>query len=328
MKALVTGATGFVGSAVVRELLRAGHTVRALVRPDSNRRNLAGLPVEIVAGDLRTGESFATALAGCDALFHVAADYRLWVRDSRDMYEANVEGTRRLMAAAGAAGLRRIVYTSSVAVLGHRADRAPADETTHADLVDMIGHYKRSKFLAEQVVHEMVREGLPVVIVNPTAPVGPRDIKPTPTGRLVLEAAAGRMPAFTDTGLNIVDVDDVARGHLLAYEHGRIGERYILGGENLTLREVLAIIARLTGRKAPRVRIPYEVALAIAYAAEGGARVFGGTPFANVESVRMSRVPMFYDSSKARRELAFQARPAEDAIAAAIRWFRAEGYCP
>jgi dihydroflavonol-4-reductase len=328
MNTLVTGATGFIGSAVARRLLEAGHDVRALVRPNSDTRNLSGLPIATVPGDLQRPDSLVPALRGCDALFHVAADYRLWVRDDRAMIATNVEGTRRLMDAAGEAGVRRIVYTSSVAVLGHGANGTPADETADARLEDMIGPYKRSKFLAEQAVRELANRGLPVVIVHPTAPVGPRDIKPTPTGQMIAQAAAGRLPGYVETGLNIVDVDDVAEGHLLAFERGRVGERYILGGENMTLREIFAAIARLVGRPAPRVRVPYGCALAIACVAEGWSRLFGGEPLANIDAVRMARTPMFFDSAKARDELGFRSRPAAEALARAVAWFRATGHCP
>ena len=257
MTTLVTGATGFVGSAVLRALIRRGEPVRALVRPSSSLRLLEGLPVQIVTGDLDEPASCRGALRGCDALFHVAADYRLWVPQPEPMYRTNVDGTRELLLAGAEAGVKRIVYTSSVATLGLRADRLPSDETTPATLADMIGHYKRSKFLAEQAVRELVAgSGLPAVIVNPSAPVGPADARPTPTGRVVLEAARGRIPAFVDTGLNLVHVDDVAEGHLLAFEHGRIGERYILGGDNLSLREMLVEIAGLVDRKPPRLQLP------------------------------------------------------------------------
>lgn len=328
MTTLVTGATGFVGSAVLRHLIDRGEATRVLARPSSDRRNLEGLRTEIVEGDLRRGDSLKAALKGCEALFHVAADYRLWVRDPRELYEANVDGTRRLMAAAGEAGLRRIVYTSSVAVLGHNPDDTPADEATAARLEDMIGPYKRSKFMAEDVVREFARNGLPVVIVNPAAPVGPRDIKPTPTGRMILEAAAGRMPAYVDTGLNIVDVDDVAAGHILAFERGRVGERYILGGEDMTLRDILAKVAALAGRRPPRVRLPHGVVLPIAYVAEAWARLFGGEPLATVDGARMARTPMYFSSAKAMRELDYRPRPAAEALARAVSWFRAAGYFP
>jgi dihydroflavonol-4-reductase len=314
-----------MGSAVVRRLLEAGHDIRALVRPDSDRRNVSGLPIEIVVGDLQKPDAIAMAMRGCDALFHVAADYRLWVRDERAMLATNVEGTRQLMNAAGEAGVRRIVYTSSVAVLGNGADGRPTDETSEGRLKDMIGPYKRSKFLAEQAVRALADRSLPVVIVNPTAPVGPRDIKPTPTGRMIARAVAGRLPAYVETGLNIVDVDDVAHGHVLAFERGKVGERYILGGENMTLHEILAVIAHLTGRRAPRLRVPYAGALAIACAAEAWSLLFGGEPLANIDSVRMARAPMFFSSDKARIELGFQTRPAAEALARAVDWFRVVG---
>jgi len=328
MKALVTGATGFVGSAVARALLEAGHTVRVLVRPASDRRNLDGLAVDAVVGDLTDGPSLRTACAGCDALFHVAADYRLWTRDPQAMMAANVDGTRNILRAALDAGVSRIVYTSSVATLGVRPDGRSADETTPATLADMIGPYKRSKFLAEEAVLEMVAgDRAPVVIVNPSAPIGPYDIKPTPTGRMIVEAAAGRMPAYVDTGLNVVHVDDVAVGHLAAFERGRIGERYILGGENLTLRQILMAVAAITGKRPPLFRVPHGLILLIAYAAEAWTRWSGGEePFATVDGVRMARKKMFFKSEKAARELGYAPRPAAEALSDAIRWFRANGY--
>jgi len=328
MTTLVTGASGFVGSAVARRLLESGRTVRVLARPGGDRRNLAGLEVEIAEGDLRDTASLERALEGCRALFHVAADYRLWVPRPDQIYDANVAGTRRLMLAAMAAGVERIVYTSSVATLGINSDGTPSDERTPVALDDMIGHYKRSKFLAEREVDALVRErGLPAVIVNPSTPVGPRDVKPTPTGRMIVEAASGRMPAFVDTGLNVVHVDDVAAGHLLAFEHGVVGERYVLGGENLTLREILAAIARLCGRRAPRLRIPHNAILPLAYAAEGWSRLRGrGEPFVTVDGVRMARKRMFFSSAKAHARLGYRARPADYALGDAIAWFRGAGY--
>jgi dihydroflavonol-4-reductase len=323
---LVTGASGFVGSAVLRRALAAGRPVRALVRPGGDRRNLAGLPVELAEGDLRRPETLGAALDGCRALFHVAADYRFWVRDPAELYRANVDGSAALMRAAAAAGVERIVYTSSVATLGFRADGRPADETTPSDVAAMLGHYKRSKFLAEEFVRELAGAGLPVVIVNPSAPIGPRDVKPTPTGRIIVEAAAGRMPAFVDTGLNVVHVDDVAEGHWLAFERGRIGERYILGGEDLSLQAILAVVAELTGRSPPRVRLPHRPVLALARLAEGWARLSGGTPFATVDELRMARKRMFFSSAKAVAELGYRPRPARQAIADAVDWFRLAGY--
>jgi dihydroflavonol-4-reductase len=323
---LVTGATGFVGSAVVRALVRRGEPVRAMVRPASSLRLLEDLRVDLVTGDLTEPRSCEAALKGCRALFHVAADYRLWVADPKEMYRTNVAGTRALLAAAGDAGLARIVHTSSVATLGCRPDRLPADETTTATLAGMIGHYKRSKFLAEEVVREFARAGLPVVIVNPSAPVGPGDARPTPTGRVVLEAARGRMPAYVDTGLNVVHVDDVAEGHLLAFEHGRLGERYVLGGENLPLREMLATIARLVGRRPPGLRLPATAVVPVAVVAEALARLgIGSEPFVTRDGLRMARKPMYFTSAKAERELGYRSRPAEEALRDAIGWYRGHG---
>jgi dihydroflavonol-4-reductase len=325
---LVTGATGFVGSAVLRALLRRGEPVRALVRPSSSLRLLEGLAVEIVTGDLGEPASCRAPLRGCDALFHVAADYRLWVPQPAAMYRTNVEGTRELLLAAAAAGVSRIVYTSSVATLGLRADRLPSDEATPAALADMIGHYKRSKFLAEQAVRALVADsGLPVVIVNPSAPVGPADARPTPTGRVLLEAARGRIPAYVDTGLNLVHVDDVAEGHLLAFERGRIGERYILGGDNLPLGKMLAQIANLVGRKPPRLRLPSRALLPVAVIAEAIARLgIGGEPLVTADGVRMARKPMYFTSAKAERELGYRSRPAVEGLRDAIDWYRSCGY--
>ena len=328
MTCLVTGATGFIGSAVARALLERGEAVRVLARPESDRRNIEGLAVEVVEGDLRDKASLERACHGCQALFHVAADYRLWVPEPDEIYAANVDGTRALMEAAGAAGVTRIVYTSSVATLGLNRDASPADEATAVSLADMIGHYKRSKFLAEAEVLKLAEdEGLPVVIVNPSTPVGPRDIKPTPTGRMIVEAAAGRMPAFVDTGLNVVHVADVAAGHLAAFKHGRIGERYILGGENMALGEILAAIARRCGRPPPRLRLPHGLVLPLAYAAEAWARLArSGEPFVTLDALRMARKRMYFSSAKAEAELGYQARPAEAALADAVDWFRDAGY--
>ncbi|MBV8736655.1 MAG: NAD-dependent epimerase/dehydratase family protein [Alphaproteobacteria bacterium] len=323
---LVTGATGFVGSAVARALLGAGHNVRVLARPTSNRHNLAELPVEIAIGALEDAASLASAVAGCRYVFHVAADYRLWVPDPAAMYRANVDGTCELMQAALTAGVERIVHTSSVAALG-LVPGGSADEATPSRLDDMIGPYKRSKFLAEQEVSRMIAErGLPAVIVNPSTPVGPGDIKPTPTGRLILEAARGHMPGFVDTGLNIVHVDDVAAGELLAAEHGKIGERYILGGENMSLAEILRHVARTVGKRPPRFEVPYTIAFAAAAAGEVMARISGREPFATRDSVRMSRKKMYFSSAKAMRALGYKPRPAREAIADAIAWFKANGY--
>ena len=325
MKALVTGATGFVGAAVARTLLAAQWEVRVLARKGSDRRNLSSLPVEIKEGDLKDVNSLERAAAGCPALFHVAADYRLGARDPSQLYEANVEGTRNILNAARRAGVQRIVYTSSVATIGIPADGTPGEEATPNSLENMIGHYKRSKYLAEDVVREAAREGMPVIIVSPSTPVGPGDVKPTPTGQLVLDAAAGRMPAYVDTGLNIVHVDDVAAGHLLAYERGKPGERYILGGQDMSLREILALIAALVGRKPPRVRLPYGLVLPIAYLAEGYAALTGRSGRITLEGVRMSRKLMFFSSAKAARELGYRSRAPVEAFVDAIRWFRENG---
>jgi dihydroflavonol-4-reductase len=325
MKALVTGATGFVGAAVARALLGAQWQVRVLARRGSDRRNLRGLDVEVAEGDLSDLESLQRAAQGCEALFHVAADYRLGARDPAGLYLTNVEGTRNVLNAAQRAGVQRMVYTSSVATIGIPADGSPGDERSANSLENMIGHYKRSKYLAEEVVREAAQSGLSVIIVSPSTPVGPGDVKPTPTGQLVLDAAAGRMPAYVDTGLNIVHVDDVAAGHLLAYERGKAGERYILGGEDMSLRGILELIAGLERRNPPRVRLPYGVVLPIAYIAEGFARLSGRSGRITLEGVRMSRKKMFFSSAKAARELGYRWRPPVQAFEDAIRWFRDNG---
>ena len=327
MKTLITGASGFVGSAVLRQLNAAGHCVRALVRPGSDCRNLAGLPVEVVTGDLRDRSSLDRAVAGCSILFHVAAVYRLWAPRPEEVYEANVAGTINVMQAAVSAGVKRIVYTSSVATLGLRPDGEPSDEYTSVSISNMIGPYKRSKFLAEAEVKRLAdKEGLPVVIVNPSTPVGPRDIKPTPTGRMVLDAASGRMPAYVDTGLNLVHVDDVALGHLLALEHGKIGERYILGGWNMTLKEILWEVAAITGRRPPRIRLPLGLALAIAYPSEAYARLTRKEPRVTVTGVKLARKRMYFSIEKAKRELGYNPRPAGEGLREAVDWFRQNGY--
>ena len=322
MTILVTGGTGFVGSAIVRALLTRGDGVRVLVRPDSDRRNIAGLPVDTVEADLTDVASLARAVQGCTGLYHAAADYRLWAPHAQRLYQVNVEGTRALMLAAAQAGVRRIVYTSSVATLGVVPDGI-ADETTPVSLDAMVGDYKRSKYLAEQGVLDLVaNRDLPAVIVNPSAPVGPRDIKPTPTGRMIRDAAEGRMPAYVDTGLNIVHVDDVASGHVLAFARGRVGERYVLGGENMTLQEILAVIARLSGRRPPRFRLPHGVVLPIAHIAEAVARLTRVDDLQlTVDGVRMARKHMFFSSAKAEAELGYRARPAEEGLADAVAWF-------
>ena len=323
---LVTGATGFVGSAVARALLARGRRVRVLARPNSDRRNLGGLAVEIAEGAMEDPRSLARAVAGCRYVYHVAADYRIWVPDPVPMFRANVDGTRDLLTAALEAGAERVVYTSSVATLG-LVPGGSATEETPSSVDDMIGPYKRSKFAAEQVARGLARErGLPVVIVNPSTPVGPGDIKPTPTGRLIVETARGQMPAFVDTGLNIVHVDDVAEGHLAAAENGRIGERYILGGENMALAEILAEVAQAVGRRPPWLRVPHSLLFPVAIGAELAARATGRDPFVTLDGVRMSRKKMYFSSEKASRELGYAPRPAREAIADAVSWFGANGY--
>ena len=328
MTTLVTGATGFVGAAVLRCLAEAGHNVRALIRPTSDRLNLSGVDCEIMTGDLTEPESLKRAVRNCEAVFHVAADYRIWVPDREKMNRVNVQGTVDLILAAAAAGVSRIVYTSSVATLRLRDDGLPADEESHAELSDMIGAYKQSKFLAEREVKRLVADaGIPVIIVKPTAPFGPGDIKPTPTGRFVVEAGAGRMPAYVNTGLNVVHVDDVADGHLLAYEKGAVGESYILGGENRTLQWILETVAELTGQRPPRIRLPHWLLTPIAYIWEGVTRIRGsGEPMMTVDSVRMSRKLMYFSIEKARRELGYYPRPAVEALRDEIEWFYKHGY--
>ena len=328
MTTLVTGATGFVGAAVVRRLLARGETVRVLTRPASDRSNIDDLPVEIALGDLLAPDSLPAALSSCRSLYHVAADYRLWAPKPEAMYQANVEGSRNLIRHAMAAGVERIVYTSSVAVLGRTADGRPADEETPVTIDDMIGHYKRSKFLAEEAVRSLIAdEDAPVIIVNPSTPIGPRDIKPTPTGRMIVEAAAGRMPAYVDTGLNIVHVDDVAEGHLLAHDRGRIGERYVLGGQDMTLAEILRAIAEIVGRPPPKVRLPHNLILPIAVLAESWARLFKtGEPFVTIDGIRMAKKRMFFSSAKAKAALGYSHRPPQDALRDAVAWFEGNGY--
>ena len=324
---LVSGANGFVGSAVVRALLRQGYPVRALVRASSDTSNLEGLPVEIVCGDLLDAASLERTLEGCEGLFHVAADYRLWARAPREIRMSNVRGTHNILLAARRRGVRRVVHTSSVATLGLHRDGTPSDEDTPVRLDDMIGAYKRSKFLSEALVRRCARAGTDIVIVNPAAPVGPRDRKPTPTGRMILDAARGRMPAFVDTGLCVVHVDDVAEGHVLAYERGQRGRRYVLGGENLSLQSILRMVAELTGRRAPRLKLPHAAVLPVAWAAETWARMTGVTPNVTVDGVKLSRHKMYFSSRRAETELGWHARPAREALADAIQWFRENGYC-
>jgi len=324
---LLTGATGFVGAAVLRRLLEAGHPVRVLLRKESVRRNLAGLDVECVEGDLRDAAAVGRAVAGMEAVFHVAADYRLWARDPDEIRRSNLEGTRNVMEAALAAGIGRVVYTSSVATFRPRADGSPADETDGLAEEAAIGAYKRSKVAAERLVQRMIAErGLPAVIVNPSTPIGPRDVKPTPTGRIIVEAASGRMPGYVDTALNLVHVDDVAAGHLLAFERGRIGELYILGGQDVPLARMLGEIAALAGRRPPRLGIPRRAVYPIAVLAEAAARITGREPFVTLDGLRMARYRMHFTSAKAGRELGYSARPYGEALEDAVAWFREAGY--
>jgi dihydroflavonol-4-reductase len=327
MTTLVTGATGFLGSHVARQLVMAGHSVRVFVRRESNLQSLEGLAVEKCEGDLRDLPSIDRAMKGVRRVFHVAADYRLWTKNPDEIYETNVEGTRRLLEVAGQAGVERVVYTSTVATIavpGHGA--ALPNESTRATVAQMIGHYKRSKFLAELEAIKAAGAGVPVVIVNPTAPVGPGDWKPTPTGRIIVDFLNGKMPAYVDTGLNIVAVEDAAAGHLLAAAHGRIGERYILGARNMTLKQILDALAAIAGRPAPRVRLPHAVALAAGYADEFFSRLTGREPKIPIEGVKMSRHRMFVESDKAERELGYKPGAVEPALARAVRWYEEHGY--
>jgi dihydroflavonol-4-reductase len=323
---LVTGASGFVGAAVARAILAAGGNIRVLVRPASPRKNLDGLDVEIFEGDLRDPASLDRAVAGARFLFHVAADYRMWVRDPKIMFEINVVGTENLFRAAMRAGVEKIVYTSSVATLKVDAIGTPGDESRPSHEAEAIGVYKRSKIAAENAVRRLIAdEGLQAVIVHPSTPIGPRDIKPTPTGRIIVEAASGRMPAFVDTGLNLVHVDDVAAGHLAALARGRIGEGYVLGGQDVGLGEMLGEIAHIMGRKPPRLRIPRRVLYPVAALAEAAAAVTGREPFATLDGLRMAKNKMFFSSAKAESELSYPARPFPEALRDAIKWFGEAG---
>ncbi len=330
MLAFVTGATGFLGSHVARVLAERGAALRLLVRPTSDLRNVDDLNADRVTGDLRDAVSIEKALAGCDVVFHVAADYRLWVRDPNEMYRSNVEGTRSLIEAARKQGVRRIVYTSSVATMGFaenlNCDNI-ADEDSPVGIADMIGHYKRSKFMAEQVAIDAAKSGGDVVIVNPTTPIGERDIKPTPTGRIVVDFLKRKFPAYVETGLNLVDATECARGHVQALEKGRRGERYILGGENLTLKQILDHLAEITGLKSPTVKLPYIFALATGVVDEMiTGRLLGREPRATIDAVRMGRKMMFVSSAKAERELGWRIVPVDGALRRSVEWFRANGY--
>jgi dihydroflavonol-4-reductase len=324
---LITGASGFVGAAVARCLRRAGYDVRAMLRRTSRRDNLADLKVEIVEGDLLDPSAIERAMKDIRHVFHVAADYRLWARDPGQIVRTNVEGTRAIMAAALHAGVERIVYTSSVATLAARPSGEASDESFPLPQAQAVGAYKYSKVVAERAVEAMVAtQNLPAIIVNPSTPIGPGDIRPTPTGRIIVEAAAGRMPGYIDTGLNLVHVDDVAAGHLAALQRGRIGERYILGGQNVLLRDMLGEIARRVGRRPPMLRLPRTMMFPIAYGAEALARITGREPFVTTTGLRLAKDHMFFTSAKAERELGYRARPYAEAIADAIDWFRARGY--
>ncbi len=327
MLAFVTGATGFLGSHVARTLAEQGADLRLLVRSTSNRMNLEGLKAEIVTGDLRNPASVEKAMAGCETVFHVAADYRLWVRDPSEMYRSNVDGTRAILEAARRNGVRSVVYTSSVATIGFTGNGHPADEDSPVALADMIGHYKRSKFMAEQVALEAGRTGMRVVTVNPTTPVGDHDLKPTPTGRIVVDFLKRKFPAYVDTGLNLVDVRECARGHVAALEKGKSGERYILGGQNLTLKQILDKLGAISGLASPTVKLPYFVAyLAGAVDETVSGRLLGREPRATVEQVRMGKKKMWASSGKAERELEWKIIPADDALRRAVEWFRSNGY--
>lgn len=328
MTTLVTGATGFVGSAVARMLAARGHDVRVLARPGSDRRNLDGLKVEIAEGNLMDRASLDRAAKGCEALFHVAADYRLWCPNPQEIIDCNVKGTRNVILAAAGAGVRRMVYTSSVAVLGKTKNGELADEDTPVSIEHMIGAYKTSKFLAEDEVRKLIAEhNLDCVIVNPSTPMGPRDIKPTPTGRMVVQTARGRMPVIVDTGLNIVHVDDVAEGHILAFEKGQSGRRYVLSGENLTLRQITEMISKFAGRRPPRICMPQDTLMPFAYIAEWWANhVTGKEPMTTVDGINQSRRKMYYRSDRAIKELGYKPRPVSEALGDAVAWFKKHGY--
>jgi len=327
LKAFVTGATGFLGSHVARALADQGADLRLLVRPTSKLRNIEGLKAETATGELRDAGSLEIAMAGCETVFHVAADYRLWVKDPAEMYQSNVGGTRSVLEAARKNGIRRVVYTSSVATVGFTSNGHPANEESPVALADMIGHYKRSKFMAEQLALEAGRGGMDVVTVNPTTPVGERDIKPTPTGRIVLDFLKRKFPAYVETGLNLVDARECARGHVAALERGKTGERYILGGEDLTLKQILDTLGRITGLPSPKVKLPYFFAFATGVVDEAiTGRLLRREPRATVDTVRMGKKKMYASSGKAERELGWKIVPVEGALRRAVEWFRSNGY--
>lgn len=326
MKALVTGGSGFLGAHIVRELINDGASVRVLVRKGSDRRNLAGVDVEVAVGDLLDKHSLAKALNGCDTLFHAAADYRLWVKDPASMYAANVDGTENVLETALAAGIEKVVYTSSVGTLGNPGDGTPGDEDTAVSFADMAGHYKRSKFLAERKAEAFVPRGLPLVIVNPSTPVGPLDIKPTPTGKIIVDFISRRMPAYLNTGLNLVPVEDCAKGHILAAKKGRIGEKYILGGDDTRLAEILHLLSKISGVPAPRLCLPYTPILAAAWINEAFSAITGKEPLIPLAGVQMAKKLMYFSSKKAKMELGFEATSVYNALERATEWFRTNGY--
>jgi dihydroflavonol-4-reductase len=326
MKVFITGATGFVGANVVRALLASGYQVRALIRPNADTRNIAGLKLELVEGDLSDKQKLKSAMLGCDALFHSAAHYSLWRADAEVIYRSNVEGTRNVLEAAESAGIERVVYTSSVAALGVPPPRQVANEEIQTTLDELVSDYKKSKFLAEQEALKRARAGQHIVIVNPTTPIGPYDIKPTPTGQIVLRFLNRQMPAYVDTGLNLIDVEDVARGHVLALERGRPAERYILGNRNITLKQMLDMLSEITNIPSPRIKLPHLIPLVAAYIDEGLLAKLGKRPSISIYAVQMSRQAMYYDSSKAVRELGLPQSGIESALEKAVRWFRASGY--
>ena len=329
MRVFITGATGFVGAHVARKYASEGASLRLLTRQTSRLDALAGLDAETVVGDLREPEKLRTALSGCDTVVHVAADYRLWVRDPEQMYAANVDGTRELLRLARETGVQRVVYTSSVATMGFKSDGTIVNEDTPVSLADMIGHYKRSKFLGEQEAIKAAKAGQHVMILNPTTPVGPGDAKPTPTGRIIVDFLNKKFPAYVDTGLNLVDVDEVARVHVEALDHGTPGERYILGGENLTLKQILDRMSAITGLPSPTMKVPHSVAMAFAFFDETfTGKILGKEPRATVEAVRMGKKMMFATSAKAERDLGFKVLPIYNALRSAIEWFVANGYAP
>jgi dihydroflavonol-4-reductase len=327
LKAFVTGATGFLGSHVARVLADQGANLRLLVRPTSDLKNLQGLNADTAMGDLRDPASVEKAISGCDTAFHVAADYRLWVRDPNEMYRSNVDGTRALLEAARNHGVRRVVYTSSVATIGFTSDGRPADEESAVSLADMIGHYKRSKYMAEQVAMDAGRSGMQVITVNPTTPIGEQDVKPTPTGRIVVDFLKRKFPAYVEKGLNLVDVRECARGHVAAMEKGKSGERYILGGQDLTLKQILDKLGQITGLPSPTIKLPYIFAFAAGVVDEAvTGMLLRREPRATVDTVRMGKKKMFASSAKAERELGWKIVPVDDALKRAVDWFRANGY--